>query len=224
MTRAGLAYPKGCTLDLIERTEDAPHGYSSSLGNWVVVCPFQTSVWSNIEGMIAEGELSYKCTLKEAEQELEIFLDRLGLGQGDKDALTPLKTITLRESEQWAKAITSWIDKQGGDGPSLWEWSGKCPTPDQVVNYLDHLLEIRLEIAANEELDACCGTIKRKGWFADPTFRINELIRERRPSPTLKEQALRDLATVRQCSDVLPEILDTIELALDSIPDPKKEN
>ena len=189
-----------------------------------------------IESKIAEGELSYACTLKEAEQELEIFLDRLGLGQGDKAADIPVthdaeKTCeeitieTLKEtSRQWAMAITNWIDKQGGDGPSLWEWSGKCPTPDKVIDYLDHLLEIRLEIAANEELDACCETIRRKGWFADPTFRINELTRERRPSPTLKEQALRDLATVRKCSDVLPEILDTIEMALNSISDVEGSN
>jgi hypothetical protein len=41
----------------------------------------------------------------------------------------------------------------------------------------------------------------------------------RRPQPTLKSQALKDFETVRKHSDLLPEILDTIENALKSIPD-----
>jgi hypothetical protein len=39
----------------------------------------------------------------------------------------------------------------------------------------------------------------------------------RRPQPTLKSQALKDFETVRKHSDVIPEILDTIEKALQSI-------
>jgi hypothetical protein len=41
----------------------------------------------------------------------------------------------------------------------------------------------------------------------------------RRPKPTLKSQALKDFETVRKHSDLLPEILDTIENALKSIPE-----
>jgi hypothetical protein len=41
----------------------------------------------------------------------------------------------------------------------------------------------------------------------------------RRPQPTLKSQALKDFETVRKHSDLLPEILDTIEKALQSIPE-----
>jgi len=58
-TKAGLVYQVGTRLRLIERTQDAPFGMLSSLGNWVVECPFQVSVWTNIELMIAEGTLSY---------------------------------------------------------------------------------------------------------------------------------------------------------------------
>jgi len=58
-TLAGYVYQVGSRLRLIERTLDAPFGLLSSLGNWVVECPFQESVWTNIELMIAEGTLSY---------------------------------------------------------------------------------------------------------------------------------------------------------------------
>ena len=58
-TKAGYVYQVGSRLRLIERTQDAPFGLLSSLGNWAVECPFQESVWTNIELMIAERTLSY---------------------------------------------------------------------------------------------------------------------------------------------------------------------
>lgn len=58
-TKAGYNYQVGSKLRLIERTLDAPYGLLSSLGNWVVECPFQESVWTNIELMIAGGTLGY---------------------------------------------------------------------------------------------------------------------------------------------------------------------
>jgi len=58
-TKAGYAYQVGSRLRLIERTLDAPFGLLSSLGNWVVECPFQESIWTNIDLMVAEGTLSY---------------------------------------------------------------------------------------------------------------------------------------------------------------------
>lgn len=58
-TKAGYNYQVGSRLRIIERTLDAPFGLLSSLGNWVVECPFQKSVWTNIELMIAEGTLGY---------------------------------------------------------------------------------------------------------------------------------------------------------------------
>lgn len=86
--------------------------------------------------------------------------------------------------EKWAKALTDWVDKQGWDGPSLWQWKGICPTPEMVTKCLDDLLELRCEMAAreaaNREFEGCCDVIKVKKWFADPTFRLEELRRERR--------------------------------------------
>jgi hypothetical protein len=70
-TPAGYIYQVGTRLRLIERTQDAPFGMLSSLGNWVVECPFQKSVWTNIELMIAEGTLS-KGEEPETEQWLPI--------------------------------------------------------------------------------------------------------------------------------------------------------
>jgi hypothetical protein len=56
-TKAGYLYQVGSRLRLIERTQDAPYRLLSSLGNWVVECPYQVSVWTNIELMVAEGTL-----------------------------------------------------------------------------------------------------------------------------------------------------------------------
>jgi hypothetical protein len=57
-TMAGFTYNVGDVMLLLERTMDAPYGRLSSLGNWRVACRNLTSVWTNIEAMIAEGELS----------------------------------------------------------------------------------------------------------------------------------------------------------------------
>jgi len=56
-TLAGVSYSPGDTLELIERTSEAPHHRCSSLGNWRVKCKYMVSVWTNIEWLIAEGEL-----------------------------------------------------------------------------------------------------------------------------------------------------------------------
>jgi hypothetical protein len=57
-TLANLQYRVGDQLKLVARTYSAPHGRLSSLGNWIVRCPHQLSIWSNIEWMIAEGMVS----------------------------------------------------------------------------------------------------------------------------------------------------------------------
>jgi hypothetical protein len=38
--------------------------------------------------------------------------------------------------DDWAKALTNFVDEIGGDGPSLWQWAGITPTPEKVVDYL----------------------------------------------------------------------------------------
>jgi len=63
MTLGNRLYQHGDELRLIERTEEAPYGYKSSLGNWVVQCPHTTSVWSNIEAMVQEGGLGQYDTI-----------------------------------------------------------------------------------------------------------------------------------------------------------------
>ena len=127
-------------------------------------------------------------------------------------------------SDDWAKALTDFIDLKGGDGPSLWNWSEECPSPEKVVQHLDELFELHCQMAADEELEACVE------WLGDApvVWENNEEIHPgsylriaRRPKPTLKELALKDLETVRKCSNVLPEILDTIEAALKTISDSK---
>lgn len=130
--------------------------------------------------------------------------------------------VTTEEvSEQWAKALTSWVDKHGGDGPSLWEWQGKCPTPAKVVEYLDFLMELRCDMAAkaaaDEELEECCKAIRDKGWFADPSFRLAELRSERRPSP--QYLALKALERLKVAHNLDPKAVEAIETAL-SFPGP----
>lgn len=56
-TLAGRSYRPGDRLEIIERTEAAPHYRKNSLGNLRVKCPFFTSVWSNIEVILEEGNL-----------------------------------------------------------------------------------------------------------------------------------------------------------------------
>ena len=39
-------------------------------------------------------------------------------------------------SEDWANALTDFVDEIGGDGPGLWKWAGITPTPKEVVDEL----------------------------------------------------------------------------------------
>ena len=45
---SGHTYLPGMILELVEPTQAAPFGFRSPLGNWIVKCPFQTSVWSSV--------------------------------------------------------------------------------------------------------------------------------------------------------------------------------
>lgn len=94
--------------------------------------------------------------------------------------------------------------------------------PEMVTEHLDDLLELRCEMAAreaaNREFEGCCKVIEDKRWFADPTFRLEELRRERRPN--LREQALKDWKLLRDCNNLDPEVADRLEKVLDCIPSP----
>ena len=56
-TPGGQVYLLGDELHLMDRTNDAPYGNLSSLGNWNVITKFGDSVWSNIEWAMAEGRI-----------------------------------------------------------------------------------------------------------------------------------------------------------------------
>ena len=120
-------------------------------------------------------------------------------------------SIKASVSNQWATALSGLIDKLGGDSPALWEWEGKTPTPEKVVECLRE----NIQYIADGELEACCAVMEMN----EGRVSGNVLRAIRRPQPTLKSQALKDFETVRKHSDLLPEILDTIENALKSIPE-----
>jgi hypothetical protein len=126
----------------------------------------------------------------------------------------PINMVEI-ETKRWATALSGLIDELGGDSPALWEWEGKTPTPERVVEYLRELMKYREQLVADEELEACCAVMEMN----EGRVSGNVLRAIRRPKPTLKSQALKDFEMVRKHSDLLPEILDTIENALKSIPE-----
>jgi hypothetical protein len=136
----------------------------------------------------------------------------------------PINMVEI-ESKRWATALSGLIDELGGDSPALWKWEGKTPTPEKVVECLQELVDFHMSIAADNELEACLELIAKRysacSYEGIATAKeISTWMRNtRRPKPTLKSQALRDFETVRKHSDLLPEILDTIENALKSLPE-----
>jgi len=124
----------------------------------------------------------------------------------------PINTVEI-ETKRWATALSEFIDKLGGDSPALWEWKGITPTPEKVVECLQELFDLNMQLAADGELESCCVVVE----LNEECVSGNVLRAIRRPQPTLKSQALKDFETVRKHSDVIPEILDTIEKALQSI-------
>jgi hypothetical protein len=114
-------------------------------------------------------------------------------------------------SDQWADALTNFIDEIGGDGPSLWEWKEITPTPEKIVEYLREYIQCLEQGAADGELNACCNVMEINGAYVSG----NVLRAIRRPkSPTLDELALQFLGTIEKDGRYLPEITDTIRKAL----------
>ena len=60
-TLAGHHFKKGDTIELLERTEEAPFGVRCSLGNWRVKTKYECSedetIWSNLDWIFSEGRL-----------------------------------------------------------------------------------------------------------------------------------------------------------------------
>jgi len=102
-------------------------------------------------------------------------------------------------SKQWANALADWVDRNGGDSSPL-RIEGKIPSPQEVCDCLNDVVDFNCELASNKEFEECCIVIRDKRWFADPSFRLAELRRERRPSP----------------HDLDPKAVEAIELALSS--------
>jgi hypothetical protein len=136
----------------------------------------------------------------------------------------PINMVEI-ETKRWVTALSNFIDELGGDGPALWNWSDNTPTPEKVVECLQELFDFHMQIAADNELEECLELISKR--YSGCTYEGQNMAKDistwmrntRRPKPTLKSQALRDFQTVREHSDLLPEILDTIENALKSIPE-----
>lgn len=116
-------------------------------------------------------------------------------------------------SEQWANALADWVDRNGGDSSPL-RVEGKIPSPREVCDCLNDVVDFNCELASNKELEECCIAIRDMGWFADPSFRLAELRRERRPSP--RDLALKALNSLKKVHNMDPEAVKTIELALTS--------
>jgi hypothetical protein len=133
----------------------------------------------------------------------------------------PINMVEI-ETKRWATALSGLIDELGGDSPALWEWEGKTPTPEKVVECLRENIQYREQLAADDELERCVEWLGDAPvvWDNNEEVHPGSYLRiSRRPKPTLKSQALRDFETVRKHSDLLPEILDTIENALKSLPE-----
>jgi len=135
------------------------------------------------------------------------------------DYLTTEETVDT--ANQWARVLSDFIDQLGGDSPALWQWSDVTPTPEKVVECLRELVDFHMTIAADNELDACVEWIEEQLCMPEKAREdiITKLRSARRPQPTLKEQALKDFETIKKNSDVLPEILETVERALKTIPE-----
>lgn len=55
---SGQTYSRGDEIHLMRRTDEAPHGKRSSLGNWLAISKLGPSVWSNIEWMLVDKIVS----------------------------------------------------------------------------------------------------------------------------------------------------------------------
>jgi hypothetical protein len=138
------------------------------------------------------------------------------LTPGDK---TMYNVAEEEVSNQWSLALARLIDEIGEEAPSYSEWDAMRTSPEKLVEYLRELMKYREQLVADEELERCIEWVSIELNCTDQEHLVPYLREYRRPKPTLKSQALKDFETVRKHSDLLPEILDTIENALKSLPE-----
>ena len=142
-----------------------------------------------------------------------------------RDHLKMTATDSDDTSRKWAIALTDLIDELGGDGPSLWKHGDEIPTPESIVKYLnEHILYLQ-QCAADDELLACAELIvKRYSGCTDSglslSYHISEWLKNtRRPKPSPKSRALKDIKDMKKSCSVDPAILTNIEQLLLTVPD-----
>jgi hypothetical protein len=94
-------------------------------------------------------------------------------------------------------------------------------TPDPELSDSERFLATRAaQWGADQELEACCELITKNEWFADPSYRLSQLLEGRRPKPpSLKQQAMEkllELNALLQFNDVSTSV---IRRALEALPD-----
>lgn len=95
----------------------------------------------------------------------------------------PLTSPGNEEAEAWADRLD--FIKGSGDHPCGFWVSTDSIGPLIRAALLHWGLTADAQAAADAELEGVCSTILSQEWFADPTFRIAQLRRARRPAPAI---------------------------------------
>ncbi len=97
------------------------------------------------------------------------------------------------------------------------QWLREAAEQTDTSTY-DHLAICAAQWGADTELEACCELITKNEWFADPSYRLSQLLEGRRPKPpSLKQQVL---ATLQYPKDLWSEDeMDAIRRLLEQLDD-----
>ena len=126
-------------------------------------------------------------------------------------------------SVEWVESLADLISELGGDEAEF-DLIFRS-TPEEVLNILRKRIETLVQLAADEELDACSEVLCERYNGIGPYPRWGSemkrwLIATRRPNEkTLKQKAIEDLKSLKELTTLNPEILDNIEKALNSLSD-----
>jgi hypothetical protein len=100
------------------------------------------------------------------------------------------------------------------------------PSPELVQQWVDQLLpqgsmkafNVAARWGADQELEACCEWLVSEGWFRYEHEAVEDLRAARRPKPpSLKKQALEELAEWENVMDIAPD--SPIRRALEALDD-----
>ncbi len=100
-------------------------------------------------------------------------------------------------------------------------WREQAPRyRDGGVGREDWLMARAAQWGADQELEACCEWLVSEGRFKYEHEAVEDLRAARRPKPqTLNSIAMQMLGTIERDGHYIPEITDTIRLALEALPD-----